>query len=184
MKLILRRCVAIALVVVAALAATLLVATTADAQAESPPKQACIIHVFHTPVDCDREQAVADMVTALESYAEQHGTYLVEGTGFLGRGSGWAFWEQEGSAYPTSIASVLAGQDHLTADTNRGPQWSAMSDMLVYRCRDRVAVFITDSAQQPSVSDQNWWASNRCFMYPIDTLGATYFEVSEPLLAD
>ncbi len=132
-----------------------------------------------------RRLAVDEMVKALESYGQANGTYLVDGSGFRGRGSGWAFYEKAGGNYPASIVNALVDAGHLPVDGGRDPLWegplSITGDMLVYRCMDRVAVFTREGVSAPSSDDSVWWAENGCTRYPIDRLNATYFSLSDPL---
>ena len=163
-----------------ALAATLLTPSISDAQGDEDLRVSCTIHVF-TETECEmvRREAVADMVSALESFASANGSYLVDGSGYLGRGSGWAFWE--GRNYSVAIGAALVDEGHLASN----PLWSGDStvegELLVYRCQDRVAVFTRKSTSEPSPGDRDWWANNGCTTYPITNLNATYFEVSVPL---
>lgn len=133
-----------------------------------------------------RVAAVDATLEALRSYAVANGTYLVPGTGFDGRGSGWAFYE--GSRYSTSIANALIATGHLSADPLHDPLWadttsmaSAEGAVLVYACKDRVAVFARHGTAQPATTEADWWAENECTRYPIDQLGATYYRVSNSL---
>jgi len=130
-----------------------------------------------------RQVAVGDMVDALESYANEHGTHMVSGGGYLGNGAGWAFYE--GAKYPASTAGVLTDGGHLRSDMVYDPLWtsktSTAGDVLIYRCKDRVGVFSRNGDGQPSANDSAWWTNNGCTRYPIDTLKATHFKVSDPL---
>ncbi len=132
-----------------------------------------------------RIMAVWEMLEALESYGDANGTYLVDGSGFRGRGSGWAFYEKAGSNYPASIANALIETGHLPADARHDPLWenplSIAGDVLVYRCQDRVAVFTREGISKPSTEDSDWWADNGCTRYPIDRLNTTYFKLSSPV---
>lgn len=132
------------------------------------------------------ELYVHAMVMALESYADEHGTYHVEGAGFKGRGTGWAFWE--GPNYTTSIASVLEAEGHLVSieydlDPNllSPAEYDIARDLLIYRCKNRVGVFTLEGEGQPSDFDSTWWDEHDCFRYPIDRLNATHFQISDPL---
>lgn len=184
MKLVWRRG-ASALIVILALAATLLVPATAEAQQDDAP-QDCTFHVFHGEEECDgvRIDRVIEMLVAIQSYAADTGTFRVDGGGFRGRGTGWAYWEREGSRnYPTSIATVLINKGYLSADSapDADARWSRNNDVMVYRCQDRVAVFATGVTEEPNPVSRDWWADNDCTRYPIDRVGATYFVISVPL---
>lgn len=132
-----------------------------------------------------RVQALEAMYVALGSYRNANGTYHVPNTGFNNGGTGWAFYQ--GGTYATSIASVLIDEGHLDADPSHDPLWGATTQLaegegavMVYRCKDRVAVFTRHSTAEASTWASDWWADNDCNRYPIDTLGATYFKVSAP----
>ncbi len=136
--------------------------------------------------DEDRRQlAMAELIGALESYGDANGTYLVDGGGFKGRGSGWLFYGLEGTTYPVSVASILTAEGHLSADAVRDPLWvsetSTVGDVLVYRCKDRVAVFTRHSGIRPSSEDADWWRDNGCTRYPIENLNASYYQISKHL---
>jgi len=138
----------------------------------------------HEPDEDLRQQAVDQMVAALESYGDANATYLVDGGGSRGRGSGWAFFAQPGSNYPVSTASVLVGAGHLPPDHLHDPLWTSIGsvkgDVLIYRCKDRVAVFTREGNRKPTPEDADWWTDNGCIRYPIDRLNATYYKVSRP----
>lgn len=144
------------------------------------------------PDDIQRAIAVSQAVEALESYGRANLTYNVSGGGGGGGGQGW-YQYTDNAAYGMSIAQVLVSEDHLPADyltdpfdLNRDHHLRVGHDFLVYRCRDRVAVFAQPSVDGfgPSADDQLWWTENECIRYPIDTLGHSYFEISEPLNND
>ncbi len=130
-----------------------------------------------------REEAVDDFVEALESYGDEHGTYRVHGGGHRGKGNAWAFYE--GKSYPKSTANVLIEGGHLSPEPVRDELWtdhtSIIGDVLVYTCKDRVAVFTREGNGQPSVEDRAWWDANGCLRYPIDRLGVSYFALSSRL---
>ena len=139
------------------------------------------------PMDEDehRQLALEAMVDALESYGSQAGTFMVAGGGAGGRGTGWAFYEETGSNYPVSTVALLIAGGHMPADALRDPLWtdtlSIVGDVLVYPCKDRVAVFTREGDGQPTAEDGTWWTDNDCHRYPIDRLGATHYIVSSPL---
>ncbi|MGH1489177.1 MAG: hypothetical protein ACRBK7_07250 [Acidimicrobiales bacterium] len=141
----------------------------------------------HDPEDL-RQDAIAELVGALEAYGDSNGTYMVDGAGFKGYGTGWGYYEEAGTDYPISTVSVLIAEGHLAEDAGRDPLWansmSIKGDVLIYLCRDRVAVFTRHSASEPSASDSSWWTDNSCNRYPIDNLDATYYQLSEPLFEE
>ncbi len=133
--------------------------------------------------DEQRIDQVAQVLTALESFAVRFGSYTVSGSGFAGQGLGW--FHRTGGSYPDSISNKLVALGLLSTPVPKDPLHATPSefstnDFLVYRCRDRVAVFSNAQAIEPSASDKNWWNDNNCTNYPIDNKGHTYFQVSKP----
>ncbi len=131
-----------------------------------------------------RQHAVDEMLLALQYYNEKNGTYWVADAGSKGTGHGWGFYEGD-SVYVTSIASALRDGGHLSAKPIHDPLWMGstdiIGDVLVYRCKHRVAVFTRHGEGQPTPEDRAWWDDNDCFRYPIDRLDAKYFRLSAPL---
>jgi len=83
---------------------------------------------------------------------------------------------------PLSVAAELVmGRAGISTPTTRRIRRRVGQDFLVYRCKDRVAVFAKpdSSSTTPTAADQSWWASNGCIRYPIETLGHTYFELTQ-----
>lgn len=172
-------------------AASLFVGVVPTAAAEAP-EEVAICEVWfggdhcHAPTDDElRERWVRSLMDALESYGAANGTFKIPNSGFDGRGTGWAVWE--GNRYSISIASRLSAEGFLPAleISDSWDQTTALAASegiaLVYRCKDRVAVFNVGSSEHATASDSDWWTNNGCFRYPIDQLGATYYVVSRPL---
>lgn len=130
-----------------------------------------------------RSRAVNQMITALESYAAVDGSFVVDGGGHNGYGQGWAFYE--GETYTKSIANVLIDRGHLPSTPLHDQLWtshtSIAGDVLIYTCKDRVAVFTREGFGQPSAVDRDWWQNNGCNPYPVGQLGVTYYAVSNPI---
>lgn len=132
--------------------------------------------------DEQRINEISQAVEALESFADQFGTYTVSGGGFRGNGQGW--FHRTGGPYIESISAKLVDLGHLSAPVPQDPLHPtpgkfSIYDFLVYRCQDRVAVFSKADSIEPSTQDQNWWDNNDCTRYPIDNLDHTYFQVSK-----
>lgn len=160
-----------------------LVGTTA------PPQPSTPLPGSDNPVPINdahqRQLALLQMVAALESYGSENGTFMVAGGGAGGRGTGWALYEEAGSNYPVATATVLIAEGHMAAGHLRDPLWvdplSIVGDVLVYPCKDRVAVFTREGDGKATNADSRWWTDNDCHRYPIDRLNATHYVVSSPL---
>ena len=132
-------------------------------------------------LDEQRQVSVAEVISALELYAADTGTYQVDGAGANGNGQGW--FHRESGNYPASIYSALVGYlttvpaDPLHTDISR----FSRDDFLIYRCGDRVGVFSNSNGVQPSATDQSWWNENSCNTRPIDRLNHPYFQLSRPV---
>ena len=131
--------------------------------------------------DIQRQTNVSDVIAALEAYASDNGTYKVTGTGHNDRAQGWFHHDQ--GAYNASIYSGLSTYlSNIPIDPlhTNFPAFSAF-DLMIYRCKDRVAVFSYTDALTPTTDDQNWWATNNCTTTPIDRHNHNYFLISNPL---
>jgi len=135
--------------------------------------------------DALRSVALTQAIKALESYGDAHLTYAVSGGGGGGAGQGW-YQYSDGASYPNSIVNVLTSEGHLAntyltdpSDANKSTHSSF--DFLVYRCKDRVAVFAKSDGRGPSAADARWWKANGCTTYPSITLNHPFFKLSKPV---
>ena len=131
-----------------------------------------------------RISEVARVVVALESYAKQSGRHRVANSGYNGGGQGW--FHLDLGTYPNSISNALLESGNLSSPIPKDPlhqntNTRSTFDFMVYHCQDRVAVFSKADSITPNSADQDWWNNNNCTNYPIDTLGHTYFQVSDRL---
>lgn len=136
---------------------------------------------FDTPFDSRRKAAVNDIVDALQKYASIYGTYKIDGVGSRGTGQGW--FHHTSATYPASVYSALAEfltyvpSDPLHFDVSRFQP----EDFMVYRCKNRIAVFAKTDKLQPTSSDINWWQKNGCTNSPMLNYDHKYYQVSEPV---
>lgn len=131
---------------------------------------------------------VSDVVSAIEAYGVDHGSYVIEGGGYDEKGYGW-FSRRYSSAYDESVMNVLAQEGYLDADNmpeDRSALSSWMYGMYIQRCKNRVAVMALPSAAsgaEPSTEDLDWWLANGCSTTRLyDDHG--YFELTEALDED
>ena len=135
--------------------------------------------------DEGRAQAMSNVISALESYAASNGTYKVTGGGWGGNGQGWFHYDSN-SKYTQGVGNVLVNEGHADSiEDLEDPIFldsaRVAGDFLIYRCKDRVAIFSRHGGSaETSTTDQAWWSNNGCTTYPIDRLNATYFQVSQP----
>lgn len=122
----------------------------------------------------DDSRQVAQVIEALEAYAEDHGSYRTRGAGWRGNGQGW--FGLTNANYPNSIASVLIKAGYLAEGNweNNGNQ----RDLMVYVCEDRAAVFGRSSTAVSSVDITNW---NGCNRTPITRRNRPYYQVTRPI---
>ena len=135
-------------------------------------------------LDPQRISEVDRVVSALESFASESGTYRLPDSGLNGIGQGW--FHLVGGAYQNSISETLVELGHLATPVPKDPLHPtpgsfSLYDFLVYHCKDRVGVFSKAESISPSSSDQDWWSSNNCTNNAIDNLDHTYFQVSQAL---
>ena len=123
---------------------------------------------------------------ALESYGAENGTYRVDGGGWGGNGQGWFHFDNN-TKYTQGVGAVLVAEGHADRieelqDTIHINSTRTFGDFLIYRCKDRVAVFSRHGgASDTSAADREWWDSNGCNRNPIDRLGGDSFKLSAPL---
>ena len=134
--------------------------------------------------DAQRIAALDSIIDALESYANDTGTYNVAGGGSNGSGVGW-FHNTEGNN-PDSIANRLVAGNYLQSPAPADPLLTnpgsySNRDFLVYTCEDRIAVFSLADTIQPTQADMDWWQSNDCNLSPINSRNHPYFKLSQPL---
>lgn len=125
--------------------------------------------------DPTRISAAGVIVSALESYSNNNGTYTVTGSGWKGTGEGW--FRLAGTNFEVSIASRLLGLGYLSGN---GPVDPDGRDFLIYRCEDRIGVFANTNNAGSSTVDRNWWADNGCTDYPAGR-GYGYLDLSAPI---
>jgi len=132
-------------------------------------------------VDEQRQGAVESVITALEAYAADNGSYTVDGAGFKGKGLGW--FHRAAGNYPASIYSALSAYlDNVPADPlHLNLSKHSSHDFFVLGCADRIAVFTRQENLSPSQTDQSWWSENNCKDYPATKLAHEYFKVSRSL---
>jgi len=125
-----------------------------------------------------RALSVAEIVNALEAYADNAGSYQIPNAGFEGTGQG-AFSAGGTDSYPFAISQALVDAGFLDARFMPSEPTGGL-DLMVYWCVDRVAVFAISDEALPSQQDSIWWSSNGCTGKPF-ALGREYFKLSEPL---
>jgi len=125
-------------------------------------------------------EAAAQIAAALEAYGVDSGTYNTP-AGFNDTGLG-PFQSEGREGYTTSIAGFLLSSGYLTS-IPQDPLYATNGehDHLIYTCADRVGVF-SKTDEPANAGAEDWWASNDCTRYPIDTLGRPHLTLSEPLV--
>ncbi len=133
------------------------------------------------PLDQARETAVLAVIDAFERYAQDEGTFLIEGSGYQGNSGGW--FTRTTADYDPNVATALAqagylNPDAIPEDPRRDDTYT--NGLRVEHCNDRVAVFALSNGAEPSADDATWWADNDCTRNSIDNTNHTYYIVSQP----
>jgi len=118
------------------------------------------------------------IVAALEEWSVDAGSYVVEGTGWLGSGAGWS--NRTDGPYENSVEERLIVAGHLQA--RLAPAESDPHGVLIQMCKDRVGVFApSDLEVAIDLESLRWWNEMGCERVALDEFGLTYLALSEPL---
>lgn len=100
--------------------------------------------------DAARKQSLQQVKTALERYYNEHRTYQVSNSGYLGGGQGWLGYE-DGAQYATAVTRVLFNLGYLKAELIDDPVQDP--GFMIYTCNGGQDYAISATLEAPTPAE-------------------------------